>query len=269
MAADGEAMDPEDAPAADEGPSHGRRRFLGLAGGAAVLAGAAAVGGWELTRPAPTRVRAEAPTSSTTTSTAPKSKTHALQVTTETLPPLPIPEALPDPNAPAPAAALGTIAIPRLGLNVALQEGMMLAAINRGPAHWPGTALPGQLGNVVIAGHRTTYTEPFRHLERLQPGDPVFFVVGGIASAYVTRGVVIVPANAIDIAAQSYAHTATLFACHPPGEATERIVAKLRLVGTGGVPADPDTALPPLDEGSQAGGHSLTVQADPLNQATS
>ncbi len=146
----------------------------------------------------------------------------------------------------------------------------MLAAINRGPTHWPGTAVPGQLGNMVVAGHRTTHTEPFRHLERLQAGDPVTFVVGPTTWTYVTRGVVIVPANAIDIAEQSYAHTATLFACHPPGQASERIVAKLRLVGPDGQPVDADSALPALDDGSQAGDHIFTVQVpDPLGQAAS
>ena len=71
----------------------------------------------------------------------------------------------------------------------------------------------------------------------------------------------------VDIAAQSYAHTATLFACHPPGEATERIVAKLRLLDKAGRGVDADGVLPPLTAGSQQGGHVLTVQAaDPFGR---
>ncbi len=191
--------------------------------------------------------------------------THHLQVHTDAGPALPIPDPLPDPNAPASGVVIGTIGIARIGLMADIQEGMALADIDRGPSHWPATARPGQLGNMVLAGHRTTYTEPFRHLERLQPGDPVEFVVGGETFTYATRGVVVVPANAVDIAAQSDAHTATLFACHPPGQATERIVAKLRLLDAGGRPVEPDTALPPLEGGSQPGGHVLTVRVDPLN----
>ncbi len=245
-----------DDPAADGRPGHpDRRRFLVLAGAGAVALGAVAAG-WDLTRGATTR-----PTASPTTSAAP---TRHLQARSDAGPTLPIPDPLPDPNAPASGIVIGTIGIARLGLMADIQEGMALADIDRGPSHWPGTPLPGQLGNMVLAGHRTTYTEPFRHLERLQPGDPVEFTAGGVTWTYATRGVVVVPANAVDIAAQSDAHTATLFACHPPGQSTERIVAKLRLLDAGGAPVDPDTALPPLEGGSQTGGHVLTVRVDPL-----
>jgi sortase A len=231
-----------------------RRRFLVLAGTGVVAVGAAAAG-WDLSRPSTQRSARPA------TRVAP---TQHLQVRTDAEPALPIPDPLPDPDAPASGIVIGTIGIARLGLMADIQEGMALADIDRGPSHWPATARPGQLGNMVLAGHRTTYTEPFRHLERLQPGDPVEFVVGGVTVTYATRGVVVVPANAVDIAAQNDAHTATLFACHPPGQATERIVAKLRLLDAAGQPVDPDSALPPLDGGSQAGGHVLTVRVDPL-----
>jgi sortase A len=232
---------------------------LAAAGVVAVGAGAVA---WELTRDsAPTQAAARA--AGTTTSTAKPS----LRVTTQTLPPLPVPQALPDPNAPERDIVIGTIAIPRVDLEANLQEGIALAAINLGPGHWPGTALPGQLGNLVVAGHRVTHTQPFRHLEELRQGDPVVFVTGHEVWTYETRGVIIVPANAVDIAAQSYAHTATLFACHPPGEATQRIVVKLRLVDHAGRGVDPAAALPPIQSGAQAGGHVLDVQADPLGSA--
>ena len=245
--------DPPDDPAADGRP--GRRRFLALAGAGVVAVGAAGAG-WDLSRASTRR------TADPTTSVAP---TQHLQAHTDAGPSLPIPDPLPDPNAPASGIVIGTIGITRIGLMADIQEGMALADIDRGPSHWPATARPGQLGNMVLAGHRTTYTEPFRHLERLQPGDPVEFVVDGETFTYATRGVVVVPANAVDIAAQTDAHTATLFACHPPGQATERIVAKLRLLDGAGQPVDPDPALPPLDGGSQAGGHVLTVRVDPLN----
>ena len=217
------------------------------------MAGAGAVV-WGLDRSPDRPAPAAAPTTTTTT------RVRSLAVTPDTRPPLPIPDALPDPDAPEPDVVLGRIAIPRLGLDANLQEGIAFAAIDLGPGHWPGTAMPGQLGNVVVAGHRVSHTHPFRHLEELRPGDPVMFVVGSTTWTYRTRGTVVVGADAIDIAAQSYAHTATLFACHPPGQATQRIVAKLRLVDASGRPVDPDTALPPLTAGSQAGGHVLTVQ---------
>jgi LPXTG-site transpeptidase (sortase) family protein len=234
-------------------PRSSRRAFLGLAGGGAAALGAGAVA-WGLTRGSST-TSSQAGAARTTTTTAPLT----LKVTTDTRPPLPIPAALPDPNAPEPDVVLGTIALPTIGIEAHLQEGIALASLDRGPGHWPGTALPGQLGNLVVAGHRVTYTHPFRDLDRLRPGDPVVFVIGSHVWTYRTRGTVVVPADAVDIAAQSYAHTATLFACHPPGQAIERIVAKLRLVDHAGRPVDADTALPPLAAGSQSGDHVLTV----------
>ena len=163
---------------------------------------------------------------------------------------------------------IGTIEIPRLGLSAAIQEGITLPAINRGPSHWPGTARPGELGNVVIAGHRTIYSKPFYRLDRLQPGDPVVMTTPAGRFTYVVRGVIVVPGEAIDIATQSPAHTATLFACHPPGSARQRIVAKLELLGTDGQSVDAATVIPPLDAGSQNTDHTLLVQAgDPLSQS--
>ncbi len=197
-----------------------------------------------------------------TTTTAPPQ----LQITATTLPPLPIPDPLPaNAHADTPQIVIGKIELPRIGVTADIQEGITLTAINRGPGHWPHTAMPGELGNVVIAGHRTTYSKPFNRLNELQPGDVVTMTTADGRFDYQVRGIVIVPGEAVDIAAQSYAHTATLFACHPPGSARQRIVAKLRLLDSTGAPVDADSALPPLDAGSQADDHTLTVRAgDPL-----
>ena len=188
--------------------------------------------------------------------------------TTTTAPPLPVPEALPvNAHEPTPEVVLGTLELPTLGVSEPLQEGMTLTAINRGPSHWPGTALPGGRGNVVVAGHRTTYSKPFHRLDELQPGDPVVFRMrDGAVHTYVVRGVVVVPEAAIGIAAQFPSHTATLFACHPKGSATHRIVAKLALVGPDGAPVDDEAALPPLDVGLREGDDLLVVR-DPTGPA--
>ena len=241
-------------------PDGHRRRFLALAaGGAAVLVGGATV--WRLmSDDSTTTTVAESPT------TRPPPKLAAKPAA---LPPLPIPDAPPtNPYAATPQVVLGTLVIPRIDITAELQEGITLTAINRGPGHWPGSAMPGELGNVVVAGHRTTYSHPFRRLNELQPGDPVTFTTPTGSFVYQVRGIVVVDGEAIDIAAQTRAHTATLFACHPPGSAAQRIVAKLRLLGPDGKPVDPDSALPALDAGTQADGHTLlTKSADPLASA--
>jgi LPXTG-site transpeptidase (sortase) family protein len=176
-------------------------------------------------------------------------------------PALPIPEELPaDPYEPTPAIVVGTIEIPKLGLVEEIQRGVTLTAIDRGPGWWPGTAEPGGLGNTVIAGHRTTHSRPFARLHELDPGDQVVMTTVEGRFVYEVRGVIVVPADWIDIAAQSEAHTATLFACHPPGSARERIVAKLRLMSEAGEPLDPDHALPAMDAEAQRPDHTLVVR---------
>jgi LPXTG-site transpeptidase (sortase) family protein len=178
------------------------------------------------------------------------------------LPPLPLPDALPeDPYEPTPEVVVGTIEIPKIGLADDLHSGMSLTAINRGPSWWPGTAAPGELGNTVVAGHRTTYGRPFYRLDQLAPGDEVVFTTATGRHVYAVRDVIVVPADWIDVAAQSHAHTAILFACHPIGSAAERIVAKLRLLDADGRPVDADASLPPIDAEAQRTEHTLPVRS--------
>jgi sortase A len=65
--------------------------------------------------------------------------------------------------------------IPRLGANYSkvIVEGVATADLKKGPGHYPGTALPGQVGNFVVSGHRTTYGAPFNRLDEVRPGDPI------------------------------------------------------------------------------------------------
>lgn len=143
---------------------------------------------------------------------------------------LPVPEAAPaDPYAPTPEVRHGTLEIPAIGLSQPLFEGVTLTAINRGPSHWPGTAMPGELGNVVVAGHRTTFTRPFWDLQLLEPGDELVFTTDAGRFVYVLDSIEIVNPEDIHIVTQRYAHTATLFACHPRGSARERIVGHFTL----------------------------------------
>ncbi|HAS10864.1 MAG TPA: hypothetical protein DCS55_10180, partial [Acidimicrobiaceae bacterium] len=88
-----------------------------------------------------------------------------------------------------------------------------------------GTAMPGELGNVVVAGHRTTYTRPFWDLQALQPGDELIFTMtDGTRHVYELDRLDIVGPEDVHIVDQTHAHTATLFACHPRGSARQRIV---------------------------------------------
>jgi sortase A len=144
---------------------------------------------------------------------------------------LPTPEPSPlDARAPTPEQRHGMLEIPSIGLAQPLYEGVTLTAIDRGPSHWPGTAMPGELGNSVIAGHRTTRTRPFWDLDLVQPGDELIFTMdSGERYVYVLDRIEIVDDTALHIVDQSYGYRATLFGCHPKGSARQRIVGHFTL----------------------------------------
>lgn len=169
---------------------------------------------------------------------APETTTTTTEPPAPELPELPVPGPLPlDPYEPAPDdATIGHIEIPRLGIDEPLHEGMSLTVIDRGPSHWPGTAAPGQVGNMVLAGHRTTYSRPFYDLDLVEPGDEMIVTTDDEAHIYVAMRTEVVPDDALWIADQTYEFTATTFACHPKGSARERIVVFWQLVDDDGEP---------------------------------
>ncbi|HKA84911.1 MAG TPA: sortase [Acidimicrobiales bacterium] len=217
-------------PAADPRAASGRRARI-LFGAAAVLfVGVGITAGWALTENDGTQA------SPPTTAATGGASTSATAIASPTsLPPttLPAPDAAPtDEYAPTPDVVHGTLALPTIGVEQSLHEGVTLTAIDRGPSHWPGTALPGEVGNVVVAGHRVTHSRPFHDLDRLQPGDPlVFTLTDGSRWTYELTSIEIVAPDAMHIVEQTEQRTATLFACHPKGSAAQRIVAHFRLVG--------------------------------------
>lgn len=141
--------------------------------------------------------------------------------------PIPIPA---DNYADEPIRLIGTISIPKLGLVHDLYDGVTLNNIDRGPSHWPGTAMPGQPGNAVVAGHRVTHDHPFLDIDKLRPGDLVIFDVGGTRSTYAMTSSEVVPPDAVWIANQTPTPTATLYACHPPHSKQYRYVVHLALL---------------------------------------
>jgi sortase A len=169
----------------------------------------------------------EAPraTSTTTTTIAPS--------TTTTAPPLPVPSRPPaDPYAAVPLTQIGSISIPKIGLEHPIYEGIWLTVIDHGPGHWPGTARPGQRGNTVFPGHRVTHSHPFLNLDKLAPGDQIIFHMPGVDDVYVVRQTIIVKPTDMWVVDQTPTATVTLIACHPKHSARERIVVKGDLVAS-------------------------------------
>jgi len=136
----------------------------------------------------------------------------------------------PQPYAPEPIVEVGTIEIPAISLAHKIYQGVTLNNIDKGPSHWTGTALPGEPGNAVFAGHRVTRTRPFRNLDALKGGDVVVFNFLGRRSVYQVKSSQVVEPTALWIADQTPGYTATLYACHPPGSARQRFVVHLEMV---------------------------------------
>jgi sortase A len=141
--------------------------------------------------------------------------------------------------------AIGRIEIPKVGVSQPMFEGVGLDVLANGPGHWAGTAMPGDNGNVVVAGHRVTHTHPFLDIDQLQPGDQVVFTTAAGRFVYAVTQTFIVTPDATWIANATTDPTMTLFACHPKHEKTHRIVVTGHLVSaqrTAPPPAPPAPA---------------------------
>jgi sortase A len=88
------------------------------------------------------------------------------------------PAALPlEPPTPGLGQAFARLYIPAIGLGtgkpLAVVQGVGTADLKKGPGHLAGSALPGEVGNLVISGHRTTYGAPFNRLDEVDAGDEI------------------------------------------------------------------------------------------------
>jgi sortase A len=163
-------------------------------------------------------------TSTTTTTLAPTTTVSA---------PLPVPDPPPeDPYDDVPIVEIGSMSIPRIGIDHTIYEGIWLTVLDEGPGHWPNSALPGQRGNTVFPGHRVTNSHPFRDVDQLAPGDQVVFHMPDADHTYAVRETIIVEPTDLWVVDQTETPTFTLVACHPKGSARERIVVKGDLVAT-------------------------------------
>lgn len=129
----------------------------------------------------------------------------------------------------APGDALGRISIPSLGLRFVFVQAVSADALKKGPGQYTGTVLPGQRGTVGIAGHRTTYLAPFRHIDRLESGDRIELRMPYGRFGYtVERAWVVAPTDAGALRPVGRDRL-VLTTCTPPFSASERLVVAARL----------------------------------------
>jgi sortase A len=133
-------------------------------------------------------------------------------------------------GAPGGPIVTGRIEIPKIGLDHVTYEGNTLAQINYGPSHWPGTPMPGHVGNAVFPGHRITHTHPFFFIDQLVAGDTIVFTTGEGRFVYEVYQSMIVRPSETWIVDNTPDPIVTIFGCHPRGSARFRYVVRGRLV---------------------------------------
>ena len=170
---------------------------------------------------------------------------------------------------------LAVLHVPRLGADYrrVVLEGTEEAQLSQGPGHYVGTAMPGERGNMAIAGHRVGKGSPFLDLDRLRPGDPVvvetadtWFVYrvlgdpdtaefadpGGVPGRRIVTPSdveVISPTPGAAPGAPPSGSYLTLTTCHPKYSARQRLVIHAVLTDEGASKSEAPDGPPPLREG--------------------
>ena len=166
--------------------------------------------------------RAELAVVTTTTTTTPDPEDPV-----EVVPP---PELLPEPVVPV-GLPFGRIEIDKIGLDAVLFEGVDRDTLKLGPGHMPETPLPGQPGNAVVSGHRTTYGRPFFDLDQLIVGDTIEVETALGMNTYAIRQILVVAPTDVWVTDPIDGAWLTLTTCNPKFSAAERLIIQAELVG--------------------------------------
>lgn len=128
------------------------------------------------------------------------------------------------PDPPQAGSALARLRIPAIDVDKIIVEGVSRDDLRRAPGHYPGTALPGEVGNAAIAGHRTTYGAPFFRLDELESGDEVLLDTPAGEVRYIVSGSEIVPPDRVEVLNDAGDTRLTLTTCNPKYSAAERLI---------------------------------------------
>jgi sortase A len=126
--------------------------------------------------------------------------------------------------------AIANIDIPSIGVSEFVVEGTDVDSLRKGPGHYPETPLPGEAGTTAIAGHRTTYGAPFRHIDELERGDPILVDMPDGRFVYRVQTTKVVDDQDLSVLDSVGYQRLVLSACHPLYSAAERIIAFARLI---------------------------------------
>lgn len=127
-------------------------------------------------------------------------------------------------------STLGRIAIPSIDVDEVMFEGVGADTLKKGPGHMPWTPVPGQPGNAVISGHRTTYGRPFYDLDLLEEGDRIEVETAVGLHVFEVRQALVVRPTDVWVTDHEQGSWLTLTTCHPRFSAAERLVVRAELV---------------------------------------
>lgn len=136
------------------------------------------------------------------------------------------------PAPPLPHAVLGKIEIQQVGISAMIAEGVDHGTLKRAVGHIPGTALPGEDGNIVLAAHRDTF---FRPLRKIQKGDEIALTTWNGAYRYRVESIQVVGPDDVGALSPTRQPTLTLVTCYPfyfVGSAPKRFIVRAWLIAS-------------------------------------
>lgn len=123
------------------------------------------------------------------------------------------------------------LTIPKIGLEgVVVYQGVDVETLKKGPGHMERTPLPGQPGNAVISGHRTTYGRPFFDFDLLAVGDRVEVETATGTHVYEVRETLIVDPTDVWVTDPRPGGWLTMTTCNPKFSARERLIVFAEMV---------------------------------------
>jgi len=162
---------------------------------------------------------------------------------------------------PPKAEPIGVMQIPAIGLEQVIVQGVGSTQTKLGPGHDPSTPLPGQTGNVVVLGRRTTYGGPFHDLNDLSVGDAIVVTTRQGQFVYSVVGAAVVPLGSTVPLVPTAEDRLTLVTSNPPYLARNELIVAAKLTTPGLQDSWP---LPTWPAGTKLGLTADTVAWGPV-----
>ncbi len=162
-------------------------------------------------------------------------------------------------------SVVGRLRIPVLGVDQYVVEGTSETDLTKGPGHYVGTSMPGQAGNVAIAGHRTTYGAPFNNLNELKVGDEISLTSnsGEQLTYLVSASPAAVSPQDVAVLNDAADNRLTLTTCNPRFSSSQRLIVVAELNG----PHTVDVA-PKVGATSTVGARQVRIVTEPIGWNT-